>query len=150
MTTLGTDRDLREHVTAVRAVLDARFAFDPAFQAKAYTYSDVPGSAADSGDDAQAGDLPPIYCIVHIERSNNPGQRLSEEAGAGLWRLTVTHLGTTTGEALGLYALVTDALEDVALTIGGRETTPLEFDLDRPPRPDDGHYVGSSEWTYGT
>lgn len=130
--------DARPHAAAVKAAVTAAMA--P--QWTAYDYGKVPGA------DGNPGSLPYIYAIVTLERRYNPNLRLSANASSGGWRATVRCVGRTADECRWAMNKAATALNETRLTVDGRTTTPIQFESEQNPEPDDGRLSALSVWTY--
>ena len=130
--------DTREHVTAIRAALDAALAPD----VHTYEWGRVPGESGNTGT------LPAIWALVSVARRFNPSLRLSAQAGVSLWRVTVGVVGSTPNEARWALHRVAVALNEEPLTIAGEVSSPLQADTETSPRRDDDRYYAAAVYTY--
>jgi hypothetical protein len=130
--------DSRPHATACRTAITATLA--PSWTA--YDYGKVPGA------DGNPGTLPNIYALVSVERRYNPTLRLSAQSGAVGWRVAVRVVGRTVDEARWALSRVADALNEQRLTVGAQTTTPLQFESEQSPEPDDGRFSALTLYTY--
>lgn len=98
--------------------------------------------------DALPDVLPPAYIELHLSRRFGGEQRFSGERDGTLHRITARAVGKTLPKAYEMWDLL-DALEGIALVVGGVVTTPVEFETeDEQIAPDAGWYSGSRTLTY--
>ncbi len=129
--------DAREHATALKAAISAQLG-----PHDVYDYDDVPGS------NGNAGQLPPIYVVLSVERRYNPRLRVTARASTSGWRVSARGVGRTVDEARWALFQVATALNEVSLTVDGKPTSPIQFEADQAPALDDKRYSGLSLWTY--
>lgn len=130
--------DSRPHASAVKAAVTSSLA--PSWTA--YDYGKVPGS------DGNSGTLPSIYALVSVERRFNSNLRLSAQASQTGWRITVRSAGRTIDETRWAMNRAAVALNEARLTVEGRATSPIQFEVEQSPELDGGRYSGLSSWTY--
>lgn len=130
--------DARPHSIAVRKAITAALAPDWS----AYDYGKVPGA------NGNPGELPAIFALVSVERRPNVNLRMSAQSARVGWRLSVECVGRTVAEAAWAMNRVSLAVNEQALTIGSQLTSPIQFESDQAPAPDDDQYAGRSFWVY--
>lgn len=143
MTTTAPVLDAEEHSTVIKATITANLG-----TWKAYDYDQVPGSKLNPIEAERRLPLPGQYALVTVERRFVPALRATAQAGRSSWRVTVLAVGRTVGEAQWMQSRIDQALDENQLTIGGRLTTPLLFELSQTPEPDEGRFTGRSQYTY--
>lgn len=129
--------DARPYVVAGKAAIKAQIGVN-----EVYEYGKVPGA------DGNKGSLPDMFVLVSLERRSNPNLRLSAQASTAGWRLSARGLGRTVPECQWLMWRISVALNEQFLTVGGRLTTPLQFDPGSPPTFDSGKYVADDFYTF--
>lgn len=134
--------DARPHAEAATTAISTALA-----PWEVFDYGHVPGA------DGNEGDLPDIYALLTVERRANPNLRLSAQASRVGWRLTVRVVGTDVDETRWALRQVSAALNERRLPIvvsddETRPTSPIQFESDQSPEPDDGRYAALSSWTY--
>ncbi len=131
--------DVRKHVAAIKATLDAAAGFPVAFE-----WGEVPGEPGTGVTSAQ-----PIWTLVSVRRRENLEMRVSGNAGSTYWEVTVGAVGDSPKEVQwALYEVGADALNENVLTIAGTETTPLEFSSPRPLTKQGSQYFAADTYTY--
>lgn len=112
----------------------------------------------DDAQDLQNGDevdfggvvldtLPPIHVLVSLSRRFGGNPRVSAHKTVSGWRLTTTAVGTTVDEARWAAEKVA-RLEFARITATGYDLSPLMFEVENAPEPDDGFYSGATSWTF--
>lgn len=129
--------DLRLHYRLFEPLLKA--AIDPN---RFYEFGRVPGV------DGNKGTQPAIYALLDVQRRPYAPQTLSAHTDVTGWALTVVGVGTTRNEAAWVLGQVTEALEELVVTLDGQESTPLLFDVHDPIRPDGDRQSGRVSYTY--
>lgn len=110
-----------------------------------YRNGKVPG-ADGQPEDPDTGGLPVEFVKLHLERRYLPashGSRLRSRSG---WRV-IARFVSDTGRNADALATEASALEGKRLTIGGRTSGPIEFEVAEAVGPDDGKFSGSTTWT---
>lgn len=130
-----TDATEKENRDAIVAKLNAPFASKP----YAFTVDQIKAAAT----------LPSGYAEVYVTERQINGDRAAGRGTLRGWRVQVRAVGTTDNNAAEIRARVRTALEDVPVTVGGQDSTPLIRGLsDDPIGPDGTYYSGLSEWVY--
>ena len=134
--------DERAHKAVWVPIIEANFS-----TYHVYGYDDVPGQRGAEGK-VNAGATPPIYGLISVTRRYVGTNYRSGLIGAKGVRLIVSAVGRTEDEAAWARMHIAQAIEGVAITVGGVESTITSFVLDTPITYDDGRYVGRSEFSY--
>lgn len=135
--------DARPHSAAVKTAIKAEFGPNDA-----YDYGEVPGDKNASTEALRNAALPNIFATISVERRYNPTLRLSAQAGAAGWRVSVRCMGKTVVQAQWAMFQVGKALNERRLLIDGELTTPIQFESDEPPAWDDKRFAGLVQFTY--
>lgn len=125
--------DEQLHATAVLAVLNA--ALPDSYPA--YDIDDVPSPR------------PSRYVEVSTSRRAGGNLRASAETATGGWRVTtrpVDQFSVTNARKAANTVRV--ALEFARLSVGGKTSTPVQFETSDPIEADDGWHSGLTAWTY--
>jgi hypothetical protein len=138
VTSTPTLVDARVHATAVKAALNA--VLGP--KAEALDYDEVPGM------NRNPGPVPNIYVAVSVERRAGAPLRQSATTGRTGWRVGARCVGRTVDECRWALFKVATALNEARLTIGGLDTTPVQFEADQAPEWDDGRYSALALYAY--
>lgn len=125
--------DRSAHIAAIRAALEAT-------GRTVYTYSQI--------DALSSTARPDDYIILDLSRIFGGAQINDGTDGTSMWRLGTRAVSKLDENADTLLDDCRDALEGVALTVGGSLTGPLTFETEIPVGPDDGSYSGLIDWTY--
>jgi hypothetical protein len=104
-------------------------------------YGGVPGA------DNNPGTVPDLFALPAFERRYVEPYHAGRATRSG-WRLTVRYVGRTVDEARWAALKVATALNEVRVTIGGIESTPITHESTQAIAPDDGRFSGWSVWTY--
>ena len=121
------------HAAAVVARLNAVL---PA-AVRAYDADDVPATK------------PTSYVEVSVTRRFGGNRRSSANTATGGWRITTRAVDHTSIANARLTANTTrTALEFFRLSVGGKTSTPVQFETADPVAPDDGWWSGLTAWTY--
>lgn len=121
------------HAAAVIARLNAVL---PA-TVRAYDVDDVPT------------DLPSKYVEVTVTRRYGGTRRASASTATGGWRITTRVVDQTSIANARLTAnTARTALEFYRLSIGGKTSTPVQFETAEVIGPDDGWWSGMTAYTY--
>jgi hypothetical protein len=121
-----------QHATAVLAALNAELAASM----RAYDYDDLPTTR------------PANYVEVTVSRRAGGPNRNPGSTGRSGWRITTRPVSTTVSNAREMRKRVATALLFNRVTVGGDQSTPIQFETEDPIGPDDGWYSGLSTWTY--
>lgn len=136
--------DVREHVAAVKAALDAQL--DPWY---AYGPGEVPGDPNNPDDDGRAEPLPYIFVTLGVERRNVPPRRVTGQAGRSSWRVVLVMAGRSVLEAQWAILRVDRALDEAYLTVAGETTTLIQPETPAGrPQWDDGRFTATATYTY--
>lgn len=128
--------DARPHATAAKAAIAAALG-----SSHVYDHGQVPGTYGSTAP------LPNIFVLVAVERRASPVLRSARAGNVG-WRLVVTALGRTVSESAWAAEKVALALNEQRLTVGGAETTRIQFESATAPRYDDGRFAANLFYTY--
>ena len=118
-----------EHAAAVIAALKAA-------SAAPYDLDEIPAA------------LPTYYTEVTVTRRYGGVQRASAQRGTQSYRITTRAVAKTVSNAREMRKRTQAALNEARLTIGGRTSTPIQFETEDVIGPDDGYYSGLTAWTY--
>ena len=118
-----------EHAAAVIAALKAA-------NAAPYDLDEIPST------------LPTYYTEVTVTRRFGGVQRNSAQTGTQSYRITTRAVAKTVSNAREMRKRTQAALNEARLTIGGRTSTPIQFETEDVIGPDDGYYSGLTAWTY--
>lgn len=129
--------DERVHWDAIADALAAEVGTGRVFK-----YGDVPGL------DGNAGDIPPIFVLLTVQRRYTSTGRLSARHSRSGWRVSTRYVGRTVDEAAWAALRATRALDDMRLSIGTRTSTPIHHESTQSIKPDGARLSGSSSWTY--
>lgn len=101
-------------------------------------------------DDAKAlvPPLPKGYTEVMVSPRAGAPLRNPGSTGRRGWRIATRQVGTTVSNAREMRKRTHEALEFVRLTVGGDQTTPIQFDSAEEIGEDDGYWSGLETWTY--
>jgi hypothetical protein len=100
-------------------------------------------------DDAKALTAIPVgYTEVMVSPRNGAPNRNPGSTGRRGWRISTRQIGTTVSNAREMRKRTHTALEYVRLTVGGDQTTPIQFEGAEPIGEDDGYWSGLETWTY--
>lgn len=92
--------------------------------------------------------LPPEYIEVQVSRRFGGVQRYGGQVDGRFMRVTARAVGKTLAGAYRMWDRI-DALEDVAFTVAGEDTTPFIFETDDDViEPDAGRYSGTKSLAY--
>jgi hypothetical protein len=128
--------DASTHWDAVKALLSASPAGNDV-----YDYGDVPGESS-----GNPGDLPEAFVVLSVSRRYAPPNN-GRSAASG-WRISCRHVAKTAADARLIGTWVTDALNEVRLSLEGVASTPITHESTTAVEPDDGMFSGLSQWTY--
>jgi hypothetical protein len=92
--------------------------------------------------------LPPIFVMLAIERRYVEPRTSSGLSGRSGWRILFRYVGRSVDEARWAQMKITQALDEVRLSIGGATSTPVRHESTSAIAEDDGRYSGSAEYTY--
>jgi hypothetical protein len=120
------------HAAAYIAALNTNLAGS----ATAYDYDEIPAT------------LPNRYVEVTVSRRYG-GEMRGEKPTTNLFRATTRVVAKSVSDARELRRRVS-LIEGTYLTVGGVNTTPIQFETDEPIGPDDGYYSGLTQWTWAT
>lgn len=129
--------DPRVHASAVKAAITATVG-----AGRVFDYGKVPGA------DGNPGTLPDIYVLTTVEPMGGALLNMAAKASRRGWRVTARGVGRSVAEAGWALAQVSEALDEVALVVGGAATSPAQLESGQDAEPDDGRYSGLSVWTY--
>lgn len=129
--------DERVHWDVVAAALEAEVGTGRVFK-----YGDVPGL------DGNAGDIPPIFVLLTVQRRYTSTERLSARHSRSGWRVSTRYVGRTVDEAAWAALRTAQALDDMRLFIGTHTSTPIHHESTQSIKPDGARLSGSSSWTY--
>lgn len=122
----------QDQVDAILAVLNA--ALSPKV---AYDVGDVPL------------DRPAEYVEVFLTRRFGAVETIGGPKSSTGWRVTVRAVSRSSVNNVRLMLnKCREALEDVRLSVGAEETTPIEFENARTIAPDEGWFTGATNFTY--
>lgn len=100
-------------------------------------------------DDIKATATPPAsYTEVTVSRRFGGDDRNAGPKSRTGWRITTRQVAITVSNAREMRKRTHTALEDVRLTVGGKSTSPVEFEGGEPIGEDDGKWSGLETWTY--
>jgi hypothetical protein len=100
-------------------------------------------------DDAKAlTTIPNGYTEVMVSPRGGAPLRSPGSTGRRGWRIATRQVGTTVSNAREMRKRTHEALEFVRLTVGGDQTTPIQFDSAEQIGEDDGYWSGLETWTY--
>jgi hypothetical protein len=128
--------DERAHRDVIAPLLTATLGAN-----RVYDYGRVPGANNNSGT------VPDIFALLGFERRYVEPYHAGRATRSG-WRLTVRYVGRTVDEARWAALKVATALNEVRVTIGGIESTPITHESTQAIAPDDGRFSGWSAWIY--
>lgn len=101
-----------------------------------------------SSDDVPA-DKPSKYVEVSVTRRAGGNLRSAAVTATGGWRITTRVVDQVSVANARLTAnTVRTAIEFYYLSIGGKTSTPVQFETSDPIAPDDGWWSGLTAWTY--
>lgn len=133
----GHALDERLHAAALEAAIKAHLG-----PWEVYEYGQVPGL------DGNAGEQPPMYVLLQVERRHLPPTHGSRRPLRTGWRVSVRGVGTTADECRWVLLRITRALDGVRLAIGGRQSTPLEHEPGNAPEPGNTRVEALLRFTY--
>lgn len=100
-------------------------------------------------DDIKALASPPAqYTEVTVSRRFGGQNRATGSTGRVGWRITTRTVAKTVSNAREMRKRAETALLYARLTVGGDETTPIQFEGAEPIGDDDGWWSGLTTWTY--
>ncbi len=141
--TSAPEIDERTHRDTIVPLLAAKIGqLDSKGDPVVYDFGKVPGA------DDNAGDLPPIYLLLTVERRAAAAPPRAGRAGVSGWRVTIRGVGRTVDEARWALNRATEAVDEQNLSIGGKVSTPVTFESSQTVGPDGGRYSGLIAWTY--
>lgn len=124
--------DAQAHQNAVVAALNAALAPDFAYDA-----DDVPSPR------------PGRYVEVDVSRRFGGEPRTGGHLGTTGWRIRTLYVARSPLDARRLQTLTNGALEEVSLTVSGKDTTGILFETGDPIASEqDGRFSGFDFWTY--
>lgn len=131
--------DERVHWDTIAAALNAKLGPD-----RVFGYGEVPGL------DGNSGTVPPIFALLAIQRRFVAAKKSSRRAESSGWRISVRRAGETVDEAAWAALRITEALDDVRLTIGSHISTPVlhETTTSAVPDPKAKRLTGLQSYTY--
>lgn len=135
MTAPGLDE--RDHAAALKAVIEAQLG-----QWKVYEYGEVPGLGKN------AGQQPPIYVLLQVERRSLAPAHSSRTASRTGWRASIRAVGRTASECRWATHRVSLALDSQRVTVDGHLSTPVQHETTDSPEPDGDRYESLIRWTY--
>lgn len=121
------------HIEALRSLLNTALA-----PHQAYTVQALEDMVA----------LPPQYVELGAMRRFGGTERLVGSPVPRLWRAYTRVVASREVNARRMRSLVSEALEDARLTVGGKTSGPVRLEAQDPVAPDDGWYSGLTTWTY--
>ncbi len=127
--------DAELHAEVIKAAVDAQLQRDGATW-QCYVRDKIPPT------------LPARYVILDVERRAIENLWALTPSGVAGWRVSLVSVGKTVREAQWLQTRCSDALDEQVLTVTGADTTPLSFESDTSPAPDDGWYSATSTYTF--
>ena len=130
--------DARAHAEVVKAAVSTALG-----QWDAYDFDEAPGSNGNTGK------LPNLFALVSVDMVPSVAPRMSARSGTTQWIISVRGVGRTIDEARWVLWKAATALQEKALTVSGRATTPLQLQPGQAPeKDDDGRYSGLSVYSY--
>lgn len=100
-------------------------------------------------DDAKAlTTIPAGYTEVMVSPRGGAPLRNPGSTGRRGWRISTRQVGTTVGNAREMRKRTHTALEFARLTVGGGQTTPIQFEGAEPIGEDEGYWSGLETWTF--
>jgi hypothetical protein len=129
-------------VTAQAQYAAVLAAVDAACSKPVYGYDNVPGT------NNNPGTTPAAYLLQTVERRFAPADRLSAQSAVTGWRITVRAVGADANSVRVSLSQAAAALNEAVLTVGGKQTTPVQHESSLPAEWDDGSYSGLDTYTY--
>jgi hypothetical protein len=123
------------HLAAVRAALDSA-------GAAPHDIGRVPGASGNPGQ------VPQWYTETSVVRRFGGNPRVDSRSSVQGYRITTRAVANSAANARNIRAKQHAALEDVALTVDGEQTTPIKFESADPIASDEGMFSGLTTWTY--
>ena len=111
---------------------------------RVFKHGEVPGL------DGHEGEVPPIFALLAIQRRFVAARKSSRRAESSGWRISVRRAAETVDEAAWAALRITEALDDVRLTIGSHISTPVlhETTTSAVPDPKVKRLTGLQSYTY--
>lgn len=128
--------DARPHITAIKAALDA------ATTAGVYEYDEVPGANGNTGAE------PSKYLVVSLERRFLAANRMTAQSGVTGWRVAVRAVADTVTNTELLLSQAATALNEQRLSVGGKSTEPIQFEVANAAQWDSPRYTAVATYTY--
>lgn len=100
------------------------------------------------GENGNTGTLPSRFTQVTVSRRFGGNFRGDASPTTTGYRGTTRAVAKSANDARNLRRLAGLALENVALTVGGSTTTPIQFENEDPIGPDDGYFSGLTYWVW--
>lgn len=97
--------------------------------------------------DAVPATRPANYVEVTVSRRFGGEERAARKGSTG-WRITTRAVSRYVSDARLMHEKSRTALEYVRLSVGGKSSTPVQFETEVPVQEDDGWFSGLISWTY--